>query len=75
MSGEREAEISERARGAGDGSSPDRSRRRAEGFAGLFLFVVRGVAFDEERGKGWEGARMTGWKGAACARIRGGGER
>jgi hypothetical protein len=35
------------------------------------LFVVRGVAFDKERGKGRESARMTGSMGVKCARIRG----
>jgi hypothetical protein len=74
MSGEREKKIRERTGGAGDGGASDRGRWRAEGAARLSLFVVRGVAFDEERGKGWQGAWVIVALGLQYAGLQVGGE-
>jgi hypothetical protein len=60
MSRERKTEVLERARGAGDGSASDHGGWRAERAARLCLFLVLGVAFDEERGKGREGTWIKG---------------
>jgi hypothetical protein len=60
MSCERKTEVPERARGAGDGGASDRGGWRTERAARLCLFLVLGLAFDEERGKGREGAWIKG---------------
>jgi len=71
MSRERETEVPDRARGAGDGGASDHGGWRAERAARLCLFLVLGMAFDEERGEGRESARLTDSLGVKCARIRG----
>jgi hypothetical protein len=74
MSRERETEVPERARGTGDGGASGHGGWRAERAARLCLFLVLGMAFDEERGERWERAPMTDSLGVKCARIRGWGE-